>query len=231
MTTLLLVEDDPGIARFMTRGLAAEGWTVDWRPTLRTARGALAASRDYAAAILDLGLPDGDGLDLCRDLRAEGADLPVLMLTARGALDDRLDGFRAGADDYLPKPFAFAELVARLGVLIARGEALRRRSAGYGALTLDLVARTATIGAAPLALSAREFAVIACLAAAGGGIVARADLLDEAWGEHSEVSANSIDVYVGYVRRALADHPGAPRIETLRGRGFRLVPGPKDEAS
>lgn len=231
MTTVLLIEDDPGIARFMTRGLGAEGWKVDWQPTLRTARGALEASRDYAAAILDLGLPDGDGLDLCRDLRQAGADLPVLMLTARGTLDDRLDGFRAGADDYLPKPFAFEELVARLRVLIARGEALRHRTLRCGSLALDLAARTATIEGAVLAVSAREFAVLACLAARDGDLVERAVLLDEAWGLQAEVSANSIDVYIGYLRRTLARHPAAPTIETVRGRGFRLLPGPKDEAN
>jgi len=230
MTMVLLVEDDPGIARFMTRGLAAEGWTIDWRPSVRAARAALETPRAYAAAVLDLGLPDGDGLDLCRAMRANGSDLPVLMLTARGALDDRLDGFRAGADDYLPKPFAFEELVARLGVLIARGEALRRRTAGCGTLALDLVARTATIAGVPVALSVREFAVLACLARSAGAIVERTMLLDEAWGEQADVSANNIDVYVGYVRRALASFPAAPRIETVRGRGFRLVPGPKDEA-
>ena len=227
MTMLLLVEDDPGIARFMTRGLAAEGWSIDWRPTIRAARAALETSRDYTTAVLDLGLPDGDGLDLCRALRESGDDLPILMLTARGALDDRLDGFRAGADDYLPKPFAFEELVARLGVLVKRGETLRRRAIRCGSLTLDLTARTALVAGTPLVLSAREFAVATCLASRNGALVERATLLDEAWGEHAEVSANSIDVYIGYVRRALAAHPGAPRIETLRGRGFRMVPRPK----
>lgn len=229
MTTLLLVEDDPGIARFMTRGLAAEGWQVDWRPTIRAAHAALEAPAGYAAAILDLGLPDGNGLDLCRMLRERGEDIPILMLTARGALDDRLDGFRAGADDYLPKPFAFEELVARLGVLVKRGEALRQRILRCGALSLDMSARTASVSGTPLSLSPREFAVLACLAARGGAPVDRATLLDEAWGEQADVSANSIDVYIGYVRRALAGHPGAPRIETLRGRGFRLCAGPKDE--
>ena len=174
------------------------------------------------AAILDLGLPDGDGLELARVLRAGGNALPLLMLTARGALDDRLDGFAAGADDYLSKPFAFEELVARLRVLIRRGAALRRQTLACGPLSLDLIGRTATIDAAPIALSARAFAVLACLAERANETVNRATLLDEAWGRDAMVSANSLDVYVGYVRRALAAHPEAPRIETVRGRGFRL---------
>ena len=218
---LLLVEDDPGIARFTQRGLVAEGYVVDWQRDGREVAASLAGG-SYCASILDLGLPDGDGLDLCRGLRAAGIDTPVIMLTARTTLQDRLDGFDCGADDYLPKPFAFAELVARLAAMIRRS-GTRPGRIGFGTLRLDQSVREAFVGATPLPLSRRAFEVLAVLALGGGAPIARDILLRSVWGDEAEVSDNAVDVYVGTLRRALAGHSDAPTIRTLRGQGFQLV--------
>ncbi|QQV77544.1 response regulator transcription factor [Sphingomonas aliaeris] len=219
--SILLVEDDPGIGRFVSRGLAAEGYAVDWRRGGNGVATAL-ASEGYAAAVLDLGLPDMDGLDLCRTLRRDGIDVPVLMLTARASLDDRLDGFRVGADDYLPKPFAFEELVARLKVLVRRGQGGRRLLA-VGTLALDLDRRRATIGATEVMASPREFDLLAFLAERAGQVVARTALLDGVWGQEADRTENNVDVYIGYLRRRIAGIDGAPTIATVRGQGFRLT--------
>lgn len=222
---ILLVEDDPGIGRFVSRGLAAEGLEVEWLQTAAEALEALRA-RPYAAMILDLGLPDMDGLELCRRMRAQGIDAPVLMLTARETLTDKLDGFGAGADDYLSKPFAFEELLARLTVLARRGEMLREQAVTAGPLRLDLRGRQASCGGAPLALSNREFDVLACMAKNLGKPVTRQEFLDEVWGADADFNQNTVDVYIGYLRRQLAACRGAPRIETVRGVGFRLAVAP-----
>ncbi len=219
---ILLVEDDPGIGRVVSRGLAAEGYDVDWRQTAAEAAAAL-KERAFATIVLDLGLPDRDGLDLCRDFRAAGVETPVLMLTARETLADTLDGFRSGADDYLAKPFAFEELLARLNVLARRGGALQEQRLSVGSLRLDLRARTAECSGVDLALTAREFELLAALARRLGETISRQALLDEAWGNETQLTENTVDVYVGYLRRHLADRAGAPRIETVRGVGFRLA--------
>lgn len=226
---ILLVEDDAGIGRFASRGLASAGYEVDWLQTGADALKALAGQR-YAAVILDLGLPDMDGLELCRRMRRQGGDAPVLMLTARETLTDKLDGFRAGADDYLPKPFAFEELLARLTVLARRGEALREQTVAVGSLRVDLRGRQASCGGAPLTLSNREFEVLACLAQQPGEAVTRQDFLDRVWGADADFTQNTVDVYIGYLRRHLAGCSGAPRIETVRGVGFRLAPAETDSA-
>jgi len=219
--TILLVEDDPGIGRFVSRGLAAEGFEVEW---LRSGKPAAARLQGEAfqAAVLDLGLPDIDGIELCRGLRHDGIQTPILMLTARDGLDDKLIGFRAGADDYLSKPFAFEELLARLTVLIRRG-AGQTGVTEVGRLRLDGRARAATVSGVDLALPSREFDVLACLARTPGEAVTRREILDRAWGDAAEVADNTLDVYIGYLRRRLAAVAGAPSIETVRGVGFRLV--------
>ncbi len=218
---ILLIEDDPGIGRFISRGLTAEGYVVEWLQAGRTAPERL-RTKGFDAAILDLGLPDIDGMELCSALRREGVETPVLMLTARDALEDKLDGFRCGADDYLAKPFAFEELLARLNVLARRGV---RRGEGLvaGELRLDLGRRSAMVGHEPLALSRREFDVLAALARRPGVALTRQDILDQAWGPAADVAENTVDVYVGYLRRRLAKATGAPRIESVRGAGFRLA--------
>lgn len=215
---LLLVEDDPGIGRFVSRGLGAHGHEVRWERLADPVPRAL-KDETYDAMLLDLGLPDADGLDLCQSLRRQGVTTPVLMLTARGTLQDRLDGFECGADDYLPKPFAFDELLARLRAIVRRHGQHR---VAFDTLSLDPTRRDARIGTQVLTLGRREFDLLAQLVIAEGAVVARAALIDAIWRE-ADISDNALDVAAGHVRRALGAIPGAPRLETLRGRGLRLV--------
>jgi DNA-binding response OmpR family regulator len=218
---ILLVEDDAGIGRFIHRGLEAQGYKVEWQTLGRRARPRLASGM-FDAAILDLGLPDADGAELCREARASGIDLPICMLTARAELEDKLEGFRCGADDYLTKPFSMEELLARLRVMIFRGAAQSRSRITIGELVVDLAGRSASVAGAPLTLSRREFDLLHCLARHAGQVVSRPHLLDEVWGEGAEVAENTVDVYIGYLRRHLGRCPDAPRLETVRGVGFVL---------
>lgn len=219
--TILLVEDDPGIGRFVSRGLTARGYRVAWeRDGSRVP--ALLSGSAFTALLLDLGLPDGDGLAIARQLRAARNAIPVLMLTARGALQDRLDGFAAGADDYLAKPFAFDELLARLAVMIRRSVPAPPPPPRFGALDLDPARAGASVDTQPLPLSRREYQLLATLVEGGGAVVPRAALATAIWGD-APVSDNALDVYVGYVRRRLAEYPHAPAIVTVRGIGFRLA--------
>ena len=218
---VLLVEDDPGIGRFVSRGLVAQGYRVAWERDGSRVQ-TLLSGNAFAAVLLDLGLPDGDGLTLARALKAAQVDVPILMLTARGALQDRLDGFAAGADDYLPKPFAFDELLARLAVMIRRTAPAAAPPPRFGALELDPTRHTATVDTHTLPLSRREYMLLGALVDRGGGLVARSDLAVAIWGD-AMVSDNALDVYVGYVRKRLAEHPGAPSIKTVRGIGFHLA--------
>jgi DNA-binding response OmpR family regulator len=222
---ILFLEDDPGIGRVVSRGLAAEGYDVRWVRTVADATAALQGS-PFATIILDLGLPDGDGLDLSRRLRKSDVETPILVLTAREALADKLDGFRAGADDYLSKPFAFEELLARLNVLVRRGQTLQAQIVSLGPLRLDLRSRKAECWGADLALTSREFELLAYLAQRPGEIFSRQALLDSVWGDQTQLTENTVDVYVGYLRRHLPNRRGVPRIETARGQGFRLAVDP-----
>ncbi|WP_298199113.1 response regulator transcription factor [Novosphingobium sp.] len=219
--TVVLVEDDVGIGRAIVQGLSAQGLDVHWQ---RTGAGLLdrLVGGTCRALILDIGLPDTDGFTLCREVRAAGIDLPVLMLTARTALDDRLDGFAAGADDYLAKPFAFAELVARVAVLVRRGERLRPGPVRWEDLELDRDAATAQWQGVPLRLDPRSFAILAELATRRGGIVPRTQLVDAVWGSEAVMSDNAVDVAISTLRRRLADAGVPVAVRALRGQGFAL---------
>jgi DNA-binding response OmpR family regulator len=220
---VLLVEDDAGIGRVVRKGLANHGIDVDW---VRTA-GEVPAQvqrRVYGAIVLDLMLPDGDGFGVCRDLRARGIDTPVCMLTARDALDDKLEGFDAGADDYLTKPFAVDELAARLRVLLRRLPAPETASHfGTGDVSLNLTTREATAADQDLLLTRREFDTLAFLLQRAGCAVSREDLLDAVWQAERSVTPNAVDVYVGYLRKKLTAAGSVVRIEAVRGIGFKLV--------
>ncbi|MEM7505213.1 MAG: response regulator transcription factor [Pseudomonadota bacterium] len=215
-TNLLLVEDDTGIGRLLERGLIGQGYVVDWVRDLKSAIDVV-RSGQHEIVVLDRTLPDGDGAAFCSALRKFGSTIPVCMLTARDALEDKLAGFEAGADDYLTKPFEFDELVARLTVL------LRRAQPPVQEARLDPAARSFAIGATELRFTRREFPLFRYLLDHRGNGVTRHDLLSNAWGLEGEVTENSVDVYIGYLRRKLAESGLEIRIDTLRGIGFMLV--------
>lgn len=218
---LLLVEDEPKLVKLLRRGLAEEGHAVD---AVTTGTDALeqATRIAYDVVVLDWGLPELDGLSVLRALRARGVNTPVLLLTARGSVGERVTGLRAGADDYLVKPFSFEELLARI-------EALHRRSSGHelarklGDLDVDRVRRTLSGASGEVSLTAREFALFAALAGHLGDAITRTELLASVWGPDFDGEPNVVDVYVGYVRNKLAQ-TGAKQlaIETVRGVGYRL---------
>jgi DNA-binding response OmpR family regulator len=219
---VLLVEDDAGIGRVITNGFRDRGIDLTW---LRTGLPALQRlqAEPFDAVVLDLMLPDVDGFALCRELRAAGIDTPVCMLTARDALEDKLEGFELGADDYLTKPFAIDELVARLGALARRAPADPARAAiCCGALRVDPAGREAAVNGVVLPLTRREFDVLALLVQGAHQVVSRERLLQVVWGAGREVTLNTVDVYVGYLRRKLGAVEGAPEIQSVRGIGFKL---------
>ncbi len=213
---LLLVEDDTGIGRLLERGLAAEGYDVAWVRTLAAATEA-ARPGEHDLVLLDRMLPDGDGAAFCAAYRRLGHRAMICMLTARDALEDKLRGFDAGADDYITKPFEFEELLARLA-------ALRRRAAPERPLPLaDEASRSLVLGAARVKLTPREWRIMRHLLAHADRPVSRDELIEAGWGADRGVTANSVDVYVGYLRRKLAQLGSDARIETVRGVGFALV--------
>ena len=215
---LLLVEDDTKLVRALTVGLEREGYAVDAAESGDKAL-TLAAANGYEAVVLDIMLPGIDGFTVCRRLRSEGRWMPVLMLTARTSVGDRIRGLDAGADDYLVKPFDFGELLARLRALLRRGPVEQRAIVAIGDLRIDAATRVVTGSAGEIELTAREFDVLDFLARRPGRVVSRANLLDEIWSDY-EGSPNIVDVYVGYLRKKL----GRDVIRTIRGQGFVLEP-------
>jgi two-component system OmpR family response regulator len=216
---LLVVEDDVKLARALRRGLEQEGYAVDLAVSGDDAL-EHAAQTVYDAIVLDLMLPGRDGFAVCEALRDGERWVPVLMLTARGSVRDRIRGLDAGADDYLVKPFDFGELLARLRALMRRGPAERAPVLEIGDLSVDPETRVVTGNGQEVELTAREFSVLELLARRAGQVVSRAELLDEVWEENYEGSPNIVDVYVGYLRKKL----GRRLIRTVRGSGFTLEP-------
>ena len=218
---ILVAEDTLALAALLRRGLVEEGHAVDLAPTGDDAF-ARAAAVAYDALVLDLMLPGIDGLEVCRRLRAAGVWTPVLMLTARDAVEDRVAGLDAGADDYLPKPFAFDELLARLRALVRRGRPERPVVLEVGDLRLDPASRRAWRGAVELELSGKEFAVLETFARFPGQVLSRQQLADHAWDDGFEHRSNVIDVYVRYLREKIDRPFGLRTLETVRGSGYRL---------
>jgi two-component system OmpR family response regulator len=218
---LLVVEDDGKLARAVARGLRHEGYAVDVAPDGDAAL-LQAAVWDYDAVVLDVMLPRRDGLAVCAELRRRGCWSPVLMVTARDQVPDRVRGLDAGADDYLSKPFAFDELLARLRALLRRAPAERPARLEVGDLLVDPATHEVTRAGTSVALTAREFAVLEYLVRHHGQAVTRTRLLDHVWDENYEGSTNVVDVYVGYLRKKLEQPFGRPLIRTLRGVGWTL---------
>jgi two-component system, OmpR family, response regulator len=221
---LLLVEDDPKLARAVSRGLRHEGYAVD---VAADADAALlnVGVWDYDGILLDVMLPGRDGIAACRSIRDRDCWAPILMLTARGSVADRIRGLDAGADDYLPKPFHFGELLARVRSLVRRAPTERPARLEVGDLVVDPARHAVTRAGVPVELTAREFAVLEYLARHAGETVSRTQLLDHVWDANFEGSTNVVDVYVGYLRRKL-ECPGKDGlIRTVRGVGWALGAG------
>jgi two-component system OmpR family response regulator len=219
---LLLVEDDAKLVRALQRGLEREGYEVDVAKTGDEAL-ARAEENDYEAVVLDVMLPGVDGFSVCRELRGSGRWVPVLMLTARDHIKDRIRGLDAGADDYLVKPFDFDELLARLRAMSRRGPSERPVAIEVGDLRVDPAAHAVTRAGRNVELTPREFALLHHLARRAGEVVRREELLEQVWEDTEDASANVVDVYVGYLRRKL-ERPFRRRrlIRTVRGVGFIL---------
>jgi two-component system OmpR family response regulator len=220
---LLVVEDDVKLVRALQRGLRREGYDVDVALRVEEAV-ARVGQADYDAVLLDLMLPDGSGFSVCEALRGRERWVPVLMLTARAEVSDRIRGLDAGADDYIVKPFDFGELLARLRAVIRRGPSQPARVGNVPNLRLDPATHVVTHGGHSVDLTPREFAVLECLAANAGRVVSRQRLLEQVWDGNSDGSANVVDVYVGYLRRKLERPSGRRLIRTVRGVGFLLEP-------
>jgi two-component system OmpR family response regulator len=219
---LLVVEDDVALAAVLGRGLDEEGHQVQVVASCAAAERALGDGWDVI--ILDWGLPDGDGVTLLGRWRRRGDATPVLMLTARGQVGERVTGLRSGADDYLTKPFDFEELLARVDALGRRGR--RGGELRAGRLALDERGRQARLDDTRVDLSPRELDVLRVLMERSGDVVTRAELLDVVWGHAFTGPPNVVDVYVGYLRGKLRPLDASVRIETVRGLGYRLVVSP-----
>ena len=222
---LLLVEDEPSAAHVLAKGLREHAYAVDVAGDGQAALHQVAAT-DYDIIVLDLMLPLRDGLSVCRAIRAEGRNVPILVVTAREAVDARVEGFDAGADDYLVKPFDFRELLARLRALVRRGrQPLLPERIMVGALSIDTRSRRATVAGRDVSLTAKEYAFLEFLARRAGDVVTRADIAEHVWDERYDTFSNVIDVYVQRLRRKL-DRPGTESlIRTRRGEGYQLIEG------
>jgi two-component system, OmpR family, response regulator len=219
---ILVVEDDPVTAEQLADSLATDGYQVDLAADGNTALGR-GRSTDYVAMIIDRMLPGIDGTTVIRQLREDGIITPVLILSALGEVDDRVRGLRAGGDDYLVKPFAFAELLARIEALARRSAVVVKETVfRVGNLEIDLVSRTAKRSGQDLGLRPREFEVLSYLVRNQGQVVSRAMLLQHVWDLHFDPTTNMIDVYVGRLRRKVDSHHTYPLIHTVRGVGFCL---------
>jgi two-component system OmpR family response regulator len=219
---ILIVEDEVKLASLIRRGLREEGLLADVAIRGEDALW-MAGSSEYDVIVLDVMLPGIDGLEACRRLRADGVRTPILMLTARGEVADRIEGLNVGADDYLTKPFAFGELIARLHALTRRGDVERLPVLEVDDLRLDPMTHRVWRGDQEVELSAKEFLLLATLMRHPGRALTRQQLLDHAWDSEYEAHSNIVDVYIGYLRDKV-DRPFDRRnIETVRGVGYRLV--------
>jgi len=218
---VLIVEDEPKMAALVERGLEREGVAADVASTGEEAL-VLAGAHEYDAIVLDVVLPGLSGFETCRRLRASAVWTPVLMLTARDAVEDRVEGLDTGADDYLVKPFAFAELLARLRALVRRGEPERPTVLAVGDLRLDPATRHVSRDTSEIELSAKEFALLETFMRRPGIVLSRLDLLEHAWDFAYENRSNIVDVYVRRLRAKIDEPFGRRSLETVRGAGYRL---------
>jgi len=222
---VLLVEDEPSAAHVLAKGLREQSYAVDLAADGEAAV-FQAATTDYDAVVLDVMLPKRDGFAVCRTIRESGCAVPILMVTARDAVESRIEGLDCGADDYLVKPFDFGELLARLRALIRRGRLpLLPEQLTVGPLVLDTRGHHVRVGGRPVRLTAKEYALLEYLARRGGDVVSRSDIAEHVWDEHYDPLSNVVDVYVQRLRRKLDESGAESMIRTRRGEGYQLVVG------
>ena len=221
---LLVVEDDRRLLGLLDRGLSRAGWTVTRTETALQAQDEVLAGH-FDAVVCDVMLPDSSGFELCRWIREQEIWAPILLLTARTGVSDRVEGLNSGADDYLGKPFAFEELDARLRALARRGPVERPTSLTVGRFTLDQARQTVSIDGQRLELTAREFGLLHTFLRHPGQLLTRSELLDRVWESSYDAGSNVVDVYIRYLRRKLAPFGAADCLVTVRGRGYLLEIG------
>jgi DNA-binding response OmpR family regulator len=219
---ILIVEDERRVAQFVERALAELSHTTRAAHSCAAARDALAET-PYDAVILDLGLPDGDGLALLREWRASGFNEPVLILSARDAVSDRIQGLNLGADDYLPKPFVIDELVARVRSLLRRHAGAKTTTLTHGGIRLDLLSRIATLDGQAVDLTSREFALLELFLQNPGRVLTRTLIAEKIWASSYDLETNLIDVYVRRLRKKFETSPDRPLLKTSRGTGYQLA--------
>jgi DNA-binding response OmpR family regulator len=223
---ILLIEDDREAARLVAKGLREEGWAVDVAHSAE-AGDEMASVNTYEAIVLDWLLPDRDGIAVCRDLRRRGLQVPILVLTARDAVEDRVLGLNTGADDYLTKPFAFAELLARLHALLRRSELTRPVRLTVDDLTLDPLSHEVARAGVPLSLTPKEYAILETLMRYAGEVVSRVQLGERVWENERDSLTNLVDVHVSHLRKKVDRGTATPLIHTVRGYGYRVGPAPR----
>ena len=218
---ILLVEDERKVANFIARALRENSYAVD---VAETGEKALAQATDvtYDAILLDVRLPGMSGLEVCRELRQQGIEAPILMLTARGLVEQRVAGLDAGADDYLAKPFALAELLARVRALVRRGFHSGNAKLRYADLALDRHRRRATRGSEVIALTAKEFALLELFLLHAPELVTRSEIIEHVWDCHFDSETNLVEVYINRLRQKVDENRAAKLIHTVRGVGYRL---------
>ena len=223
---ILVIEDDPKLAELLARSLREQAYAVDVAGDGETAL-VNAAVTPYDALVLDVTLPGRSGLEVCRELRARGSRVPVLMLTARDAVRDRVTGLDAGADDYVTKPFAIEELLARLRALMRRGPEMLPSTITVGDLIVDTRSQTASRGGARLSLTSKEYAMLEHLARNAGRVIGRAELCEHVWDENHDPFSNAIEVYINRLRRKIDEGAPTRLIHTRRGAGYLLCAEPQ----
>lgn len=221
---ILLVEDEPAAAQMLAKGLREQTYAVDLAADGEAAL-YQASINDYDLILLDVNLPGKDGLEVCRELRASGSTVPVLMLTARDAVQDRVAGLDTGADDYLTKPYAFHELLARVRAILRRGPALSSDTIVVADLVIDQKARSVRRGGNIIQLTAKEYALLEYLARRADEVVGRADIAEHVWDENFDPFSNLIEVYIQRLRRKIDDNHSQKLLRTRRGEGYMLTTG------
>lgn len=224
---LLIIEDDPRIAETLSAGLSEEKFLVEVAEDGEQGE-YLAAINHYDAVILDLLLPRRSGMEVCRELRAQGINTPILMLTAIDSTSSKIAGLNCGADDYLTKPFVFEELLARLRALLRRGPAVRDAHLHCEQVSVDTVGHVVTVADGEVELTGREYMLLECLMRNQGKVLTRQQLADQVWGVEYDPLSNVIDVYINYLRNKIDTHAGYKLIHTVRGMGYMFKSKPRE---